>query len=126
MAFSPVVHWKKDTALNSYIFTLLLIGLPFTIFATYVIYQLQVIGFIIGSDLDGLPCSTYCIVPFGSQNLDLNSVILYLNAMGFGLGGFLSLFISAYADFLKNKSNIVTVVIVPYGVFAIPAYWLRD
>jgi len=99
MVLSPVAYWKKDTPLNTYIYTLFLIGLPFTIFATYVIYQLQIIGFAIGSQSDGAPCETYCLVPFGNKILDLNSVILYLNAMGFGFGGFLSLFISAYADF---------------------------
>ena len=99
MALSPIAYWKKDTPLNTYIYTLFLIGLPFTIFATYVIYQLQIIGFTIGSQSDGAPCETYCLVPFGNKVLDLNSVILYLNAMGFGFGGFLSLFISAYADF---------------------------
>jgi hypothetical protein len=96
---SLVASWKKDVALNSYIFCLFLIGLPFTIFGNYVIYQLQVVGFIIGADVDGQPCVEYCLVPFGTRKLDLNSVLLYLNAMGFGLGGFLSLIISAYADY---------------------------
>jgi hypothetical protein len=100
MPFPLVALWKKDLALNSYIFCLFLIGLPFTLFGTYVIYQLQVVGFVIGTDIDGLPCGLeYCLVPFGSRKLDLNSAILYLNAMGFGLGGILALIISAYADF---------------------------
>jgi hypothetical protein len=90
---------KKDFALNSYIFCLFLIGLPFTLFGTYVIYQIQVVGFLIGADADGLPCTLYCLVPFGGRQLDLNSALLYLNAMGFGFGGFFSIFISAYADF---------------------------
>ena len=99
MGFSPVAWWKQDTALNTYIFGLFLVGLPFTIFGTYVVYQLQVVGYLIGTDSDGQPCVDYCLVPFGSQKLDLNSVLLYLNALGFGLGGALSLLISAYADF---------------------------
>jgi hypothetical protein len=99
MKFSLIASWKKDVALNSYIFCLFLIGLPFTIFGNYVIYQLQVVGFLIGVDVDGQPCVEYCLVPFGTRKLDLNSVLLYLNAMGFGLGGFLSLIISAYADY---------------------------
>jgi hypothetical protein len=64
MPFSPVALWKQDTALNTYIFGLCLIGLPFTIFATYVIYQLQ-IGYLIGTDANGQPCVDYCLVPFG-------------------------------------------------------------
>ena len=99
MSFSMLAAWKRDTALNSYIFCLFLIGLPFTVFGTYVIYQLQVVGYIIGADAVGQPCVDYCLVPFGSKRLDLNSVLLYLNAMGFGLGGVLCVLISAYADF---------------------------
>lgn len=97
--FSPVTWWKKDLALNSYILCLFIIGLPFALFATYVIYQIQVVGFLIGTDNQGQPCVDYCLVPFGGKRLDLNSVILYLNAMGLGFGGFISIFISAYADF---------------------------
>ena len=104
MGFSPVAWWKQDTALNTYIFGLFLVGLPFTIFGTYVVYQLQVVGYLIGTDSDGQPCVDYCLVPFGSQKLDLNSVLLYLNALGFGLGGALSLLISAYADFWSELS----------------------
>lgn len=99
MNFSLVLLWKQDTALNSYIFCLFLIGLPFTLFGTYIIYQLQVVGYLIGTEANGQPCSEYCLVPFGSRQLDLNSVLLYLNAMGFGLGGALAVLVSAYADF---------------------------
>ncbi|PVH89376.1 hypothetical protein DL98DRAFT_647904 [Cadophora sp. DSE1049] len=126
MAFPLVTWWKKDTALNTYVFGLFLIGLPFTLFATYVIYQLQVVGYIIGTDSDGLLCTTYCLVPFGSQKLDLNSVILYLNALGFGLGGVAAVFIAAYADFWKKKSTLVAIFVVAYGIVCIPVYWLRD
>ncbi|KAH9212521.1 autophagy-related protein 22-like protein [Leptodontidium sp. 2 PMI_412] len=126
MGFPLVAWWKKDTALNTYIFGLFLIGLPFTLFATYVVYQLQVVGFMIGADSDGLPCMTYCLVPFGSQKLDLNSVILYLNALGFGLGGVVAVFIAAYADFWKEKSTLVAIFVVCYGIVCIPVYWLRD
>ncbi|KAK0104120.1 hypothetical protein ONS96_005216 [Cadophora gregata f. sp. sojae] len=126
MAFPLVTWWKKDTALNTYVFGLFLIGLPFTLFGTYVIYQLQVVGYMIGTDSNGLPCTTYCLVPFGSQRLDLNSVILYLNALGFGLGGVAAVFTAAYADFWKRKSTLVAIFVVAYGTVCIPVYWLRD
>lgn len=103
MTFSPVALWKRDTALHTYIFIAFIIGLPFTLLATYVVYQIQVLGFLLGTDSDGLPCVSYCLVPFGSKTLDLNSVILYLNAMGLGIGGFLSLIISAYADYFSRS-----------------------
>ncbi|KAK8064261.1 autophagy-related protein 22 [Apiospora saccharicola] len=139
--------WKRDVALNTYIFGLTLIGIPFTAFATYVVYQLQVVGYLIGASSDGLPCVTYCLVPFGSRMLDLNSVLLYLNALGFGLGGALAMLISAYADFWSeftspflnteggngrglihhpNKKVLVSLLTVLYGVVCVPVYWLRD
>jgi hypothetical protein len=99
MSFSLVALWKQDTALNTYLFGLFLIGLPFTIVAIYVIYQLQVVGYLIGTDANGQPCIDYCLVSFARQRLDLNSVLLYLNALGFGLGGASAMLISACADF---------------------------
>lgn len=96
---SLVSAWKQDTAYNTFVYTQFLISLPFTVFNTYAIYQLQVVGFLIGTDAEGAPCMTYCIVPFGNDRLDLNSVLLYMNAMTFGLGGFIMVFLTAYADF---------------------------
>lgn len=118
--------WTRDTALHCYVFCSFLIGIPFTIFNTYVVYQLQVVGYIIGTDSGGQPCTTYCIVPWGTTRLDLNSVILYLNALAFGLGGFAALLLCAYSDFWSKKHLLVTVFVVCYGAFAIPAYWLKS
>jgi hypothetical protein len=99
MTLSLISLWKQDTPRNTFIYTQFLIALPFTLFNTYAIYQLQVTGFLIGTDAEGAPCTTYCLVPFGSGKLDLNSVLLYVNAMTFGLGGFIMIFLTAYADF---------------------------
>lgn len=68
-------------------------------FNTYVVYQLQVVGFLIGTDGSGSPCTTFCIVSWAGSKHDLNSVLLYLNAFAFGLGGIISLFLSAYSDY---------------------------
>lgn len=143
MTLSPISCWKQDTARNTFIYTQFLISLPFTLFNTYAIYQLQVTGFLIGTDAQGAPCTTYCLVPFGGGRLDLNSVLLYMNAMTFGLGGFIMIFLTAYADFWsksvsmylgntnkntiqEHKSVLVTFLIVCYGAFSTPAYWLRS
>jgi hypothetical protein len=127
-----------------YLFGLFLISLPFTIFATYVLYQLQVVGYLIGTGANGQPCIEYCLVPFGRQKL---SVLLYLNALGFGLGGVSAMLISACADFwgelpyrmeeekrstssndvnIEKKGFLIALLITCYGAISIPAYWMRD
>ena len=118
--------WTRDTALHSYVFCQFLIGIPFAVFNTYVIYQLQVVGYLIGTDNQGQPCTTYCIVPWGNTRLDLNSVLLYLNALAFGLGGACSLFLCAYSDYWSRKHLLVSFFIICYGAFSIPVYWLQD
>ena len=99
MAFSPVVWWKRDTALNTYIYAQLLISLPFSVFGTYVTYQMQIAGFMIGDDGAGGPCTTYCIIEWAGSRLDLNAILLYMNAFGVGLGGLVTLILSAYSDY---------------------------
>lgn len=125
MAFSPVKWWTVNTALHTYIFAQLLISLPFSVFSTYVQYQLQITGFVIGTDDQGQPCTTYCNVDWAGSRLDLNSVLLYLNAFGIGLGGFVTLFLAAYSDHWTRKHLIVTLLFITYGAIAIPAYWLQ-
>ncbi len=106
MLSSPLpAWWKQDTAYYTYLYCQLLVGIPFFIFNTYVLYQLQVVGFTIGTDLDGQPCTTYCIVPWGGTQLDLNSILLYLNALAFALGGTLMVFLSAYSDFWSESHS---------------------
>lgn len=99
MAFSPVAWWKRDTALNTYIYAQLLISLPFSVFGTYVTYQMQIAGFTIGDDGAGGPCTTYCIIEWAGSRLDLNAILLYMNAFGVGLGGLVTLILSAYSDY---------------------------
>lgn len=99
MAFSPVSWWKRDTALNTYIYCQLLISLPFSVFSTYVTYQMQIVGFLIGNDGMGGICETFCIIEWAGSQLDLNAVLLYMNAFGVGLGGLVTLFLSAYSDY---------------------------
>ena len=91
--------WRNDSTLHSYVFCGFLIGLPFTVLNTYVLYQIQTVGFLIGTTAEGLPCETYCIVRWAGSDLDVNSIVLYMNAMGFGIGGVVTLLMSAYSDF---------------------------
>lgn len=105
MARSVLSWWKQDPARNTFVYTNFLISLPFTVFNTYIIYQLQLVGFLIGTDAEGAPCTTYCLVSFGNGRLDLNSVLLYMNAMTFGIGGFIMVFLAAYADFWSKSTS---------------------
>jgi hypothetical protein len=103
--------WKKDQALHTYVYAQLLLSLPFSVFGTYVTYQIQTVGFIIGNDGQGGPCVDYCIVEWAGSKIDVNSVLLYMNAFGNGLGGFVTLFLSAYSDYwckysLHTKANL--------------------
>ena len=99
MAPHLILWWKQDTARNTFIYTNFVVGLISSVFGTYAVYQLQFIGSLIGTDLQGAPCTTYCIIPFGRQRLDLNSVLLYMNALTLGLSGSITILIIAYADF---------------------------
>jgi len=102
---SPVAWWGQNTARNTFIFANFIICFPGTLFNTYAVYQLQIIGFLIGTDINGEPCTTYCLVPFAGSRLDLNSVLLYMNAMTFGFGGFVMIFLTAYADFWSESPS---------------------
>lgn len=91
--------WKKDQALHTYVYAQLLLSLPFSVFGTYVAYQIQTAGFVIGNDGQGGPCVEFCIVEWAGSKIDVNSVLLYMNAFGNGLGGFVTLLLSAYSDY---------------------------
>jgi len=99
MAFSPVAWWTRDTALHTYIYAQVLISLPFSVFGTYVTYQMQIAGMMVGDDGAGGPCMTFCIIEWAGSRLDLNAILLYMNAFGVGLGGLVTLILSAYSDY---------------------------
>ena len=66
---------------------------------------MQFVGFLIGHDGAGQPCidQTYCIIPWAGSDKDLNAIILYLNAFTFGLGGVVTLILSAYSDYWRES-----------------------
>ncbi|KAJ9609001.1 hypothetical protein H2200_006772 [Cladophialophora chaetospira] len=125
MSFPLLASWRRESAYYTYLYCQFLIGVPYFIFNTYVLYQIQVVGFLIGTDVDGQPCTTYCIVPWGGTRLDLNTVLLYMNALGFPLGGALMIILSAYSDFWDQKHLLITICFVLTGALSIPVYWLQ-
>lgn len=42
---------------------------------------------------------TFCIIEWAGSSLDLNAILLYMNAFGVGLGGLVTLILSAYSDY---------------------------
>ncbi|KAM0708126.1 hypothetical protein Q7P35_004776 [Cladosporium inversicolor] len=117
--------WKKDQALHTYVYAQVLLSLPFSVFGTYVAYQIQTVGFVIGNDGQGGPCVDFCIVEWAGSQMDVNSVLLYMNAFGIGLGGFVTLILSAYSDYWSRKHLLVTTLFIIYGVISIPVNWLQ-
>ncbi|GAA5860683.1 hypothetical protein JCM5353_001129 [Sporobolomyces roseus] len=102
------------------------IGPVFGTFGTYVSYQLQYIGYAIGAN-PGQPLGTGCLdlsqscrVPFGSGNVNLTSLILYLNAIAFALSGALCLLVSGVGDYMGWKREQYIVLVICYGAFALP------
>ena len=95
---------RRKHYVYSYVFASFVSSLPYASFSTYVRFQLQQIGFVIGHGVSSSVCETSCIVPFGSSELDLNAVLLYLNAMGFAIAGFVIIFIAALGDYSSKLS----------------------
>ena len=108
MINKAISWWKRDSPYHAFIYTNFIVALAGTPLTTFAVFQLQVAGFAIGTDLDGQPCTTYCIVPWGTQHLDLNAVLLYMNALTFALGGVVTIFIVAYADFWSAFEHLST------------------
>ena len=103
--------WEKDQALHTFVYAQLLLSLPFSVFGTYVAYQIQTVGFVIGNDGQGGPCVDFCIVEWAGSQMDVNSVLLYMNAFGIGLGGFVTLILSAYSDYwCKQDFHVRTII----------------
>ncbi|KAI0187769.1 autophagy-related protein 22-like protein [Xylaria flabelliformis] len=108
------------------------IGPPFASFGTYVGFQLQNIGYIVGNapgeaPRSGcLPTATSCRVPFaGSGDVNLTSYVLYLNAIIYALSGGLTLIISGIGDYLDYQREQYVVQLIIYGILCLPIASLR-
>jgi hypothetical protein len=107
MAFTHVTGRTRVTALHTYIYCQLLIYLPSSVFTTCVTYQLQIVGFVTGNNGQGGPCKTYFTIDWAGSKLDLNAILLYMNAFGVGLGGLVTLFLSAYSDYWCRSISVL-------------------
>ncbi|KAI1426084.1 hypothetical protein F5Y12DRAFT_307584 [Xylaria sp. FL1777] len=108
------------------------IGPPFASFVTYVGFQLQNIGYVVGHVpgeplRSGCPATaTSCRVPFaGSGDVNLTSYILYLNAIIYALSGGLTLIVSGIGDYVNYQREQYVVQLVIYGILCLPIASLR-
>ncbi len=108
------------------------IGPPFAAFVTYVGFQLQNIGYVVGH-VPGEPSrsgcaatATACRVPFaGSGDVNLTSYVLYLNAIVYALSGGLTLVVSGIGDYVSYQREQYVVQLVVYGILCLPIASLR-
>lgn len=112
---------------TGYFLSTFAIGAPFASFVTYVGFQLQNIGYVVGhaaGEAPGsgcLPTATSCRVPFaGSGDINLTSYVLYLNAIIYALGGGLTLIISGIGDYLNYQREQYVVQLIIYGILCLP------
>lgn len=107
-------------------------GAPFAAFATFVGYQLQNIGYVVGhapSEPLGsgcLPTATSCRVPFaGSGDVNLTSYILYLNAIIYAVSGGVTLIVSGIGDYVNYQREQYVAQLLIYGILCLPIAGLR-
>ncbi|KAI3336919.1 hypothetical protein HD806DRAFT_528500 [Xylariaceae sp. AK1471] len=117
---------------TGYFISAFAIGPPFASFVTYVGFQLQNIGYVIGHAPGEalrsgcLPTATSCRVPFaGSGDVNLTSYILYLNAIIYALSGGLTLIVSGIGDHINYQREQYVIQLILYGLLALPIAGLK-
>ncbi|GAP91117.1 putative autophagy-related protein 22 [Rosellinia necatrix] len=112
---------------TGYFLSTFAIGPPFASFVTYVGFQLQNIGYVIGhapgeAPRSGCPpTATSCRVPFaGSGDVNLTSYILYLNAIIYAVSGALTLIVSGIGDYVDYQRGQYVVQLIVYGILCLP------
>ena len=128
----PVVQSKKLRRYKiGYFLSTTGMGPAFAGFITYVSFQLQTTAYLIGRE-PGMPsgtgCSitaTACIVRFGSQDINLTSYILYLNALSFALSGALTMIVSGIGDRMHYQRAQYVLMLVLYGILCLPIAGLK-
>ncbi|WVW78068.1 hypothetical protein I302_100019 [Kwoniella bestiolae CBS 10118] len=109
------------------------IGTVFGSATTYMVYQIQQIAYTsVGHNPDmppGSGCLSLelpCRVPFGSRDVNLTSLFLFLNAISFGVSGALTLLICGWGDYLPFKREQYISFTILYGILALPAAGLTE
>lgn len=104
------------------------IGAPFSAFNTYIIYQMQIVGYTIGNEPGqprGSGCSllaTACEVPFGTNSfINYVSFNNYINAITYVSTGVLILALSGIGDRMGYKREQYVLLTIAYAALALPS-----
>ncbi|KAI1113227.1 hypothetical protein F5Y14DRAFT_228149 [Nemania sp. NC0429] len=107
-------------------------GAPFAAFGTFVAFQLQNIGYVVGHAPDEplgsgcAPTATSCRVPFaGYGDVNLTSYILYLNAIIYAVSGGVTLIVSGIGDYVNYQREQYVAQLLIYGILCLPIATLR-
>ncbi|KAK3672241.1 hypothetical protein LTR78_007781 [Recurvomyces mirabilis] len=116
---------------TGYFLSTLSLGPAFAGFGTYVTFQLQTIAYVIGHELGAArgtgcpPTAPACLVTFGSQEVNLTSYLLYLNALCFAISGALVLVVSGIGDRFSFQREQYVLMLVIYGALCLPVAGLK-
>ncbi|KAL1413838.1 hypothetical protein Q8F55_001622 [Vanrija albida] len=104
------------------------IGPAFSSHIIYMSFQIQQNAFWSVGHHPGQPPRTGCPnlgqpcrVPLGTSDVNLTSLLLYINAIGFGVGGFVTLFVCAWGDHMRLKREQYILLVCMYGALCLPA-----
>ncbi|KDN47170.1 hypothetical protein K437DRAFT_255964 [Tilletiaria anomala UBC 951] len=102
-------------------------GPAFGGYASYVSFQIQNIGYLIGHEPGNAPGSgcdffaTTCLVPMaGAGDINLTSFILYLNAISYAVSGALVFIVAGIGDYTDYKREQYIFFIIVYGALCLP------
>ncbi|KAH6671305.1 autophagy-related protein 22-like protein [Halenospora varia] len=67
-----------------------------------------------------------CVVKFGGHDIDYNSYLIYINAIGRALQGVGTILFSGIADFSYYRKYLMLGAIILYGIIALPFAGFKD
>ncbi|KAI3485411.1 hypothetical protein L1887_51335 [Cichorium endivia] len=119
---------SSDSTRPGFAMTQFAIGTPFSAFNTYIIYQMQIVGYTIGNEPGqprGSGCSllaTACEVPFGTNSfINYVSFNNYINVITYVSTGVLILALSGIGDRMGYKREQYVLLTIAYAALALPS-----
>ncbi|KAI0402704.1 hypothetical protein F4802DRAFT_574801 [Xylaria palmicola] len=132
---TPLARSQLRRYETGYFLSTFALGPPFAALVTYVGFQIQNIGYVVGRVPGAAPGSgcppgaTSCRVPFAgsssSGDVNLTSYLLYLNAIIYAVSGALTLVVCSLGDHAPHQREQYVAQLVLYGVLCLPVAGLR-